>query len=77
MPDFVTLSCPSCGSAINETDIHCRKCGFRIQSGNENLIQRGRNIVVLVAIISLFLEFLAFLAEIYTGGLHPIWWTDS
>ncbi len=70
MSESVTQSCPSCGSAVNETDINCRNCGFRIQSGNENLIRRGRNIVILVVIISLFLEFLGFLAEISSAYLE-------
>jgi hypothetical protein len=63
MSEFATLSCPSCGSAYIKTDIFCRKCGFLFQSGNENLIRRGRNIVILVAIITLFLEILVYLVD--------------
>ncbi len=63
MSEFTTLSCPSCGSAFLETDSYCRKCGFRFQSGNENLIRKGRNIVTLVAVITLFLEILVYLVD--------------
>ena len=63
MPDFITLSCPSCGSAVIETDIFCRKCGVRLLGGNEKLIRRGRNIVIIVAIISLTIEYLGYIAD--------------
>jgi hypothetical protein len=38
MPDLFTLSFPSCGSAVIETEIYCRKCGARLLDGNEKLI---------------------------------------
>ena len=64
MPDFITLSCPSCGSAVFETDIDCRKCGVCLFSdGNEKLIRRGRNIVIIVAISEWSIEILGYIAD--------------
>jgi len=63
MSELVSLSCPSCGSAVIENDIFCRNCGVRLLGDDEDLIRRGRNIVIFVAIISLSIEYLGYIAD--------------
>jgi hypothetical protein len=48
MPDFVTLSCPSCGGKLEITpDIERFACGY---CGNEHLVKRGGGIISIIPI---------------------------
>jgi len=48
MPDFVTLSCPSCGGKLEITpDIERFACGY---CGNEHIVRRGGGIISLIPV---------------------------
>ena len=49
MPDFVTLSCPTCGGHLQITkDIDCFACAH---CGNEHVVNRGGGIVTLAPVV--------------------------
>ncbi len=49
MVDFITLSCPSCGSSLQITnDIDKFACGF---CGNEHIVNRGGGLVSLTPVV--------------------------
>lgn len=49
MPDFVTLTCPSCGGQLEiTTDVDRFACGY---CGTEHLVKRGGGIVTLAPVV--------------------------
>lgn len=49
MPNFVTLTCPSCNGKLKITDdVHHFACGY---CGNEFMVKRGENIVSLSPVV--------------------------
>lgn len=50
MPDFINLTCPSCGAKLQITnDIERFSCGH---CGNEHIVKRGEGIVSLVPVLN-------------------------
>ena len=65
------MYCPKCGEVIDDSDIFCRKCGYRIINGKDNInILRKRKIYIIVGLI--FCSMVIVVGAVYLQKVNEI-----